>query len=167
MIKNFLQIITILLLITGPSYTAGTSSDSGSKVKPKANTPLYSASIRIKKAKKLEAKGKIEKSKKLYEEALKYLYKANKEKPLDPDILNYLGFANRKVDNIKDAEIYYLMGLELDPKHNGINEYLGELYVLTNRIDLAKERLNILKSRNCKEYQELKDVIEGVKSSKY
>ena len=59
------------------------------------------------------------------------------------------------------------MGLELDPKHNGINEYLGELYVLTNRIDLAKERLNILKSCNCKEYQELKDVIEGVKSSKY
>ena len=167
MIKNFLQIITILLLITGPSYTAGTSSDSGSKVKPKAKTPLYSASIKIKKAKKLEAKGKIEKSKKLYEEALKYLYKANKEKPLDPDILNYLGFANRKVDNIKDAEIYYLMGLELDPKHNGINEYLGELYVLTNRIDLAKERLNILKSCNCKEYQELKDVIEGVKSSKY
>ena len=59
------------------------------------------------------------------------------------------------------------MGLELDPKHNGINEYLGELYVLTNRIDLAKERLNILKSCNCKEYHELKDVIEGVKSSKY
>tara|TARA_X000001036_G_C20187815_1_gene606213 strand:+ start:44 stop:547 length:504 start_codon:yes stop_codon:yes gene_type:complete len=167
MIKNFLQIVIILILITVPGYTAGTSSDSGSKVEPKANTPFYSASLRIKKAKKLEAKGKIEKSKKLYEEALKYLYKANKEKPLDPDILNYLGFANRKVDNIKDAEIYYLMGLELDPKHNGINEYLGELYVLTNRIDLAKERLNVLKSCNCEEYQELKDVIEGVKKSKY
>ena len=167
MIKNFLQIIIILILITVPGYTAGTSSDSGSKVEPKANIPFYSASLRIKKAKKLEAKGKIEKSKKLYEEALKYLYKANKEKPLDPDILNYLGFANRKVDNIKDAEIYYLMGLELDPKHNGINEYLGELYVLTNRIDLAKERLNVLKSCNCEEYQELKDVIEGVKKSKY
>ena len=59
------------------------------------------------------------------------------------------------------------MGLEIDPTHNGINEYLGELYVLTNRVSLAKERLNILKSCNCEEYQELKDVIDGVKKSKY
>ena len=32
-------------------------------------------------------------------------------------------------------------GLALEPNHIGINEYLGELYVVTNRIDLAKERL--------------------------
>jgi len=42
-----------------------------------------------------------------------------------------------------------LLGLQVDPKHVGINEYLGELYVVTNRIDLAKERLEILKSCNC------------------
>ena len=167
MIKNFLIILTISLLFSNPGYSAGSSESSGTKVKPKANTPYYSATVRIKKAKKLEKKGKIKKSKKLYKEALEYLYKANKENPADPDTLNYLGFANRKIDNIKEAEIYYLMGLELDPKHNGINEYLGELYVLTNRIDLAKERLNILKSCNCEEYQELKNVIEGVKQSKY
>ena len=47
------------------------------------------------------------------------------------------------------------------------NEYLGELYVVTNRIDLAKERLEILKSCNCEEYQELKEIIEGTKKSKY
>ena len=167
MIKNLIKLLLILFLFTGQSYSAGSSSDSGSSLKPKANTPFASASIRIKKAKKLEAKGKIEKSKKIYKEALKYLYKANKENPYEPDILNYLGFANRKIGNVKDAEIYYLMGLELDPKHNGINEYLGELYVLTNRTNLAKERLNILKNCDCKEYQELKDVIDGVKKSKY
>ena len=168
MIKKIFQVILILMLTTNQSYSAGSSSDSGSKVKkPKANTPYYSATIRIKKAKKLEAKGKIEKSKKIYNEALKYLYVANKEKPFDPDILNYLGFANRKTDNVKDAEMYYLMGLEIDPTHNGINEYLGELYVITNRIGLAKERLNVLKDCACDEYQELKDVIDGVKKSKY
>ena len=42
-----------------------------------------------------------------------------------------------------------------------------ELYVVTNRIDLAKERLEILKSCNCEEYQELKEIIEGTKKSKY
>ena len=98
---------------------------------------------------------------------MKYLYKANKEKSFDPDTLNYLGFVNRKLGNYKDAEIYYLMGLEIKPDHNGINEYLGELYVVTNRTDLAKKRLNVLKNCSCDEYQELKDVIEGIKKSKY
>ena len=58
MIKKIFQVILILMLTTNQSYSAGSSSDSGSKVKkPKANTPYYSATIRIKKAKKLEAKG--------------------------------------------------------------------------------------------------------------
>ena len=163
--KKILKILIIAILTTSPVYSAGSSNDVGSKVK--ANTPFSSATMRIKKAKKLEKKGKIEKSKKLYNEALKYLYKANKENPANPDILNYLGFANRKVDNFKDAEIYYLMGLEIDPKHVGINEYLGELYVITKRHNLAIERLEVLSDCNCKEYQELKDVIEGKKVSKY
>ena len=59
------------------------------------------------------------------------------------------------------------MGLEIDPKHVGINEYLGELYVITNRMNLANERLEVLKGCNCEEFQELKDVIEGKKESKY
>ena len=167
MIKTFIKVLTILILVSTQVHSAG-SDNSDSKVKKaQPNSYFDSATIRIDKAKKLEAKGKIKKSKKTYKEALKYLYKANKEKPLDPDILNYLGFANRKIDNVKDAEIYYLMGLEIDPTHNGINEYLGELYVLTNRVSLAKERLSVLKNCNCKEYQELKDVIDGVKKSKY
>ena len=163
--KKILKILIIALLTTSPVYSAGSSNDVGSKVK--ANTPFSSATMRIKKAKKLEKKGKIEKSKKLYNEALKYLYKANKENPANPDILNYLGFANRKVDNFKDAEIYYLMGLEIEPKHVGINEYLGELYVITKRHNLAVERLEVLSSCNCQEYQELKDIIAGKKVSKY
>jgi hypothetical protein len=57
--------------------------------------------------------------------------------------------------------------LAIDPSHIGINEYLGELYVVTNRINLAKERLEILKSCNCEEYQDLKDIIIGKKQSKY
>ena len=53
------------------------------------------------------------------------------------------------------------MGLELDPKHVGINEYMGELFVATNRIDKAKERLADLKDCNCEEYQELIELINN------
>ena len=52
-------------------------------------------------------------------------------------------------------------------KHKGINEYLGELYVATNRIDLAKKRLEVLVNCNCEEYGELKEIIDGTKKSKY
>ena len=83
----------------------------------------------------------------------------NKDKK-NADILNYLGYTLRKTGNLEQAETYYLKGLELDSKHLGINEYLGELYVQTNRIELAKERLEVLKGCNCEEYEELKELIE-------
>ena len=60
-----------------------------------------------------------------------------------------------------------MLGLKIDPNHRGINEYLGELYVVTDRIDLAKQRLDVLKNCNCEEYEELKDIIDGNKKSKY
>ena len=43
--------------------------------------------------------------------------------------------------------------LALEPNHIGINEYLGELYVVTNRIDLSKERLKVLENCKCEEYR--------------
>ena len=48
-----------------------------------------------------------------------------------------------------------------------INEYLGELYVQTNRIDKANERLEVLKSCNCKEYSELELIIKTKGSKIY
>ena len=163
--KKIIILIFSFILIYTSAFSAG--SDGGSSSKVKKLSSYDSAVNKIKKAKKYEKKGKDKKAKKIYKEALKYLYKANKEKPADPDTLNYLGFANRKVDNLKDAEIYYLMGLEINPNHVGINEYLGELYVITNRMDLAQKRLAVLMNCNCKEFDELKAVIDGKKESKY
>ena len=95
------------------------------------------------------------------------MLKSNDSKPNSPDTLNYLGLTTRKLGDYENGEKYYLQGLELDPNHIGINEYLGELYVTTNRIDLARERLEILKSCNCEEYIELEQIIKGTKKSKY
>ena len=158
--KNLLLIIIFYIVFVVSSYGASSSGSSGSSNYDKGSSI-------IKKGKKLEEKGKIEKANKRYQKALDYLIKSNKEKPNQPDTLNYLGFTNRKLGNYEIAEKYYLDGLKIDPKHNGINEYLGELYVNTNRIDLANERLEVLKNCNCEEYNELKEIIEGKKQSKY
>ena len=163
MLKNLLIILFIVLFSTS-SIAAGSSDDSSSK---KVKTNYEKAVESIKFAKKYEKKGKVEKAKKRYEKAQKFLLKSNKEKPNQADTLNYLGFTTRKLGDYENGEKYYLMGLEIDPNHTGINEYLGELYVTTNRMDLARERLKILENCNCEEYAELKDIIDGVKESKY
>ena len=161
MIKKIF-VILFLTLFTTNSFSAGSDS-TPAKVKSNYDKAVQS----IKFAKKYEAKGKLEKAKKRYAKAQKLLLKSNKEKPLQADTLNYLGFTTRKLGDYENGEKYYLLGLEIDPSHVGINEYLGELYVATNRINLAKERLKVLESCNCEEYNELKEIIQGTKKSKY
>ena len=126
-----------------------------------AGSSLYKSGKKlIIRAKKLEKKEKIEKAKVLYLKALNKLEKAYAEDKKNADILNYLGYALRKTGDFEKAEKFYLKGLELDSAHLGINEYLGELYVQTNRIELAKERLEVLNGCKCEEYDELKELIE-------
>jgi len=161
MIKKIF-VFLILMLFTTNSFSAGSDSTS-TKVKSNYDKAVQA----IKFAKKYEAKGKLEKAKKRYAKAQKLLLKSNSEKPNKADTLNYLGFTTRKLGDYENGEKYYLQGLAIEPNHIGINEYLGELYVATNRLDLAKERLKILENCNCEEYTELKQIIDGTKKSKY
>jgi tetratricopeptide (TPR) repeat protein len=159
--KKIILTLFVTLMLTGNSHAAGSSSSSSS-------SSNYDKAVElIKSAKKYEQKEKVDKAKKNYEKAQKLLIKSNDKNPNNADTLNYLGFTTRKLGDFSNGEKYYLQGLAIEPKHIGINEYLGELYVATNRIDLAKERLEVLKDCNCKEFNELKDVIEGNKTSKY
>ena len=163
MIKKIFLTLSVFTLLISNSYSAGSSNDNSSNVK----SDYDKAVTLIKSAKKYEKKDKLEKAKKRYEKAQKLLLKSNSKKPNIPNTLNYLGFTTRKLGDYQGGEMYYLQGLQIEPNHVGINEYLGELYVVTNRMDLAKERLNILKACNCEEYDELKAIIEGKKKSKY
>tara|TARA_B110000285_G_scaffold77145_1_gene88867 strand:+ start:107 stop:583 length:477 start_codon:yes stop_codon:yes gene_type:complete len=157
MIKKFIYVVSFCLL-TQASFAASGDSGSGSS---NYEDPQQAAKNFVKRGKKLESKGKNEKALKLYDKAYNKLLEANKADGKNPDILNYLGFTLRKAGKYEQAEKYYLQGLEIKPDHNGINEYLGELYVQTKRIDLAKERLAVLKDCNCEEYKELEEIINN------
>ena len=165
MIKGFFITSIICLFLATNSFSAGSSSSGGDGGSTKSN---YEKAVSyIKSAKKLEKKGKLEKANKKYAKAQKLLLKSNKKKPSKPDTLNYLGFTTRKLGDFESGEKYYLQGLAINPTHIGINEYLGELYVVTGRHNLAVERLEVLKGCNCKEYDQLKAIIAGEKVSKY
>ena len=168
--KNLITTFLIFIFLSTSTMSAGTSSSSGSSSSGSSGgdgaikSNYQKAVTLIKHAKKYEKKGKTDKAEKRYKKALKLLTKANKKKPNNPDTLNYLGFTTRKLGDYENGEKYYLQGLAIDPKHKGINEYLGELYVATNRHNLAVERLEVLKGCNCEEYDQLKAVIAGEKS---
>ncbi|MDB4189010.1 hypothetical protein N9713_02050 [Candidatus Pelagibacter sp.] len=162
--KKLIYTLLIIIALTNNSFSAGSSSDNDST--PKVSNYAKAKNL-IKAAKKYEKKGKTEKAQKRYAKAQKLLLKSNDEKPLQADTLNYLGFTTRKLGDYEGGEKFYLQGLQIEPNHNGINEYLGELYVATSRMDMAKERLEVLKTCNCEEYDELKEIIEGTKKSKY
>ncbi len=153
----------IFICFCTPSFAAGGDSggSSGSSGDSSPKISLYDQGVKlVKRAGKLEKKEKIAKAEKIYTKALKKFEKAYSKDKNNPDILNYLGYTSRKTGNFEVAEKFYLKGLEINPNHNGINEYLGELYVQTNRIDKANERLKVLKNCNCKEYGELELIIK-------
>ena len=158
--KNIKFLITLFILL-GLSFHFNLAYAAGGSAGDKDEVSLYKTGKKlVLRAKKLEKKDKVEKAKKLYLKAYDKFEKAYAKDKKNADILNYLGYTLRKTGDFEKAETYYLKGLELDAKHLGINEYLGELYVQTGRIELARERLEVLKGCKCEEYEELKELIE-------
>lgn len=96
---------------------------------------------------------------KRYEEAISYLNDARWAAGPHPDILTYLGFANRKLQRYDVAEGYYQSALQIAPKHRGALEYYGELKL--ERGDVAGAKSNLAKLENicgfgCNEADELR-----------
>ena len=170
MTKKYLILFFVTFFFNSPISAAGTDSTSSGPLSDggedsshlNAKNSNYKRGLdALKQAKKYDKKGKNDKAKKRFEDTIKFFLLANDENPNEPDIFKYLGFSYKKAEDFAMAEIYYFQGLDINPIHVGINKYLGELYVETNRIDLANERLEILKSCNCDEYKQLKKIING------
>ncbi len=102
-----------------------------------------------------------------YADAIPLLEKVVVAKPKSADAFNYLGYSHRKIGQIDAALKNYNRALELQPKHLGANEYLGELYLELGELSKAEERLDVLDDAcffGCEEYSELKELIKDHKS---
>ncbi len=98
-----------------------------------------------------------------YEEAIQSLRAVQTSFGPHPDILTYLGFANRKLGRFETAETYYRAALAAAPKHRGATEYYGELMV--ERGDLSGAgvmlaRLEAMCDFGCAEADELRRWID-------
>ncbi len=82
-----------------------------------------------------------------------------------PDVANYIGYAYRKMGDYADSKIWYEKALAADPNHVRTWSYYGMWQMEQGHrgmalADLAKVRL-ICGNTQCREYRELKEVIEG------
>ena len=102
-----------------------------------------------------------------YPTAIDLLQKVLAHQPDNPDVLNLMGFSERKSGESSEALKYYKKALGLQPTHVGANEYLGELYLELKQPELAEERLAVLQKvcGSCQEYTELKEKIEKYKAN--
>ncbi len=98
-----------------------------------------------------------------YEDALTALKGAQAAFGPHPDVLTYIGYANRKLGRYDLAETYYRQALAIAPNHRGATEYYGELMV--ERGDLAGARQMLAKldaqcSFGCAEAEDLRRWID-------
>ncbi|HKF64179.1 MAG TPA: tetratricopeptide repeat protein [Dongiaceae bacterium] len=102
-----------------------------------------------------------------YSTAIDLLQKVLARQPENPDVLNLIGFSERKSGEASQALNYYKKALGLQPTHIGANEYLGELYLELKEPELAEERLAVLQQvcGSCREFTELKEKIEKYKAN--
>jgi tetratricopeptide (TPR) repeat protein len=102
-----------------------------------------------------------------YEEAILKLNEANAKYPNSADVLNYLGYCNRKLNRLEPAMDYYRKALAIDSKHKGVHEYLGELFLQMNNLKKAEKELatlGLLCPDGCEEQDDLKEAIDTFKA---
>jgi Flp pilus assembly protein TadD len=78
------------------------------------------------------------------------------------DIENYLGYAYRQTGQLQVAVKHYQRALQVNPRHRGAHEYLGEAYLMANDLGKAEEQLAALERIcliPCEEYEDLKKAV--------
>jgi tetratricopeptide (TPR) repeat protein len=81
-----------------------------------------------------------------------------------PDVANLIGFANRKLGHYEDAKVWYEKALAADPRHARTWSYYGMWHAEQGNRLKAEDYLETVRSicgTGCREYVELKGVIEG------
>ena len=101
--------------------------------------------------------------------AIKSLNAAAQRDSRNADIQNLLGYAYRNAGQLDPAFKHYERALQLDPRHRGAHEYIGEAYLMVNNLAKAEEHLAALQKiclRVCEERDDLMKSIERYRAAR-
>jgi tetratricopeptide (TPR) repeat protein len=83
-----------------------------------------------------------------------------------PDVANLIGYSSRKLGRYDDAKLWYERALAADPRHALTWSYYGMWHAEQGNLLKARDHLAKVESlcgTQCREYTELKGVIEGTR----
>jgi Flp pilus assembly protein TadD len=95
-------------------------------------------------------------------EAVRRFKLAERRHPEQADLQNMLGFAHRKLKQYDLAFVHYQRAIELEPRHRGAHEYLGETYLLIGDLAGAEKHLEALRQICLLPCDELHDLERAV-----
>ncbi|MDE0201677.1 MAG: tetratricopeptide repeat protein [Rhodospirillaceae bacterium] len=100
-----------------------------------------------------------------WERAATFLERAAESSPRNADVFNLLAYSYRHLDRLDDAFENYGRALDLDPRHLGAHEYIGEAYLMVGDLAKAEEHLATLQDicASCEETEELAEAIAHFK----
>jgi Flp pilus assembly protein TadD len=101
--------------------------------------------------------------------AMNELTAARRADPRNADVHNLLGYSYRKRPNpdLAKAFEHYKIALDINPKHRGAHEYIGEAYLMDKKPAEAEKHLAQLEAicgKSCEEYQDLAKSIAEYKA---
>lgn len=97
-----------------------------------------------------------------WSEAAKRFQQAAVREPDNADIQNYLGYAHRNLREFDLAFKYYKRAIELNPRHRGAHEYIGEAYLMVGDPASAEKHLAALREICLLPCEELGDLEKAV-----
>ena len=85
----------------------------------------------------------------------------------NPDVANLIGYASRKLGRYDDSKVWYERALAADPNHTRTWSYYGMWHAEQGNLLKARDYLakveQLCGGTRCREYTELKGVIEGTR----
>jgi tetratricopeptide (TPR) repeat protein len=102
-------------------------------------------------------------------QAVRLYERAEKRYPDQADLQNNLGYAYRNLKQYDLAFKHYKRAIEIDPRHRGAHEYIGEAYLMTGDLASAEKHLAALREiclLPCEELTDLEHAVAEHKSGK-
>ena len=91
------------------------------------------------------AAGKQALDRKDWADAARRFKQAALRDPDNADLQTYLGYSYRHLGQLDTAFAYSRRALELNPRHRGAHEYVGEAYLMVGDLPRAEEHLTALR----------------------
>jgi tetratricopeptide (TPR) repeat protein len=102
-------------------------------------------------------------------DAVRAYERAEKRNPDQADLQNNLGYAYRNLKQYDLAFRHYKRAIEIDPRHRGAHEYIGEAYLMTDDLASAEKHLAALREiclLPCEELNDLERAVAEYRSRK-